>query len=362
MRLGGVSLDGMIRSFLRWWGGELRALAPQRVTSALAGIRRVLELRVAGDTLRVGLRRGERTRALGEVPLLGDDPRTVGRTLENLLHEWRGGYDTLVLLIPGDRALRRRTRLPLAARDTLDEAIGYDIDRQTPFGEDEIYYGAREIGVDRAGGWVEAELEVVRRSDVDPALDAIHAAGLQPDRLEIDAGHGANLLPPEQRRETGRLLPRATAVLALTVLALGGTLAYLPLNDLQRELDTVERHVTAARRAAAEVQSLRDTLDALKAREAQLAERKREEPMALAMLAEVTRALPANSFAVKLSYDREEIALTGFSGKASALIAQLEETPNLSQVKFRSPVTQDNRLNAERFNIEAKVQAAEGES
>jgi len=357
MRLTGASLSGVTRTFLRWWGEELRLLVPAPLRAFAARLRRTLELRIADDALRVTLRRGDRRDELGEVPLLHDDPRTAGRALADLLRERRSGYDRLVLLVPAHRALRRATRLPLAARDNLSEAIGYDIDRQTPFGEDEVYYGCRESAVDRAAGWVEAELEVVRRGDVDPALDALRVAGLEPDRLAVADGRGPDLRPPEWRGKSGGLLTRATVFMGIVAVCLGAVLAYLPLYHMKAELASIERHVAAARRAANEVQSLRQDLEALRAREEQLAARKRDDPMALALLAELTRAIPRDSFAIKLGYDTQEITLTGFSGKASALIGRLESLRHLAEVRFASPVTQDTRLSAERFNLEAKVKA-----
>lgn len=358
MRLTGASLSGVTRTFLRWWGEELRLLVPEPLRAFAARLRRTLELHIAHDALRVTLRRGDRRDELGEVPLLNDDPRTAGRALADLLRERRSGYDRLVLLVPAHRALRRATRLPLAARDNLSEAIGYDIDRQTPFGEDEVYYGCRESAVDHAAGWVEAELEVVRRGDVDPALDALRVAGLEPDRLAVADGRGPDLRPPEWRGKSGGFLTHATVFMGIVAICLGAVLAYLPLYHMKAELAAIERHVAAARRAAIEVQSLRQDLSALRAREEQLAARKRDDPMALALLAELTRALPRDSFAIKMGYDAQEIALTGFSGKASALIGRLESLRHLEGVRFASPVTQDTRLNAERFNLEAKVKAA----
>lgn len=358
MELAGTALTSASKSAWRWWTGELRACLPARLRDAPARLRRVLEAVVNGDRLTLAVRRGSHRRELGEVPLTPEDPAAAGPAIREQLRQARGSYDVLVLRVTGERALRRRTRLPLAARDNLDEALGYDMDRQTPFAEDEVYYGAREIGIDRHGGWVEAELEVIRRDDVDPALDALRAAGLQVDRVEASSGGGANLLPPDQRPAPGGMPRRMSGLLAVVAVALAVTAGYLPLHHLNNELTAVERRVAAARSAANQVETLRQELAALRAREARIFERKRAEPMALALLDEVTRAMPDGTFAIDLSLDGGEVQVTGYSDKASDLISKLEAAPHLTETRFRSPVTQDQRVGAERYNVAAKVTTA----
>ena len=56
----------------------------------------------------------------------------------------------------------------------------------------------------------------------------------------------------------------------------------------------------------------------------------------------------------------DKLAIAGFSPAAAALIAGLEQSPLLSEVRFGSPVTADPRVGFERFNISAEVASAPG--
>ncbi len=349
------------RAFGQWWLAEVREALPGWLLPASGGVRgREIRIAVAPGRLIVTLRKGRRkARPLGEVALERHAPEAAGRQLAAIVKRRFGSYDSLSLTIPPERALTRRTRLPYVARANLDEALGYDMDRQTPFAEEDVYYGASLLSADREAGWVEAELDVVHRGDVEPALAALRAAGLMPDWLMVDSAPGAapraNMLPPELRPSPHPLLRRAIMGLAVVCLVLGATAAYLPLHHLNQELASTQRHLDAARRAAAEVEALRSTRTTLAEREAELRRRKGEDPGALEILADITSALPDTTFVVDFRYDGDSVTLTGYAPRASALIGQLESVAALRDARFRSPVTQDGQGPGERFNVAARV-------
>lgn len=365
MKLAGEStlLRGA-RALGQWWLAEIREMLPEGMRPSNGGIRgRELRIAVAPGRLVVTLRRGRKSRALGEVALERAAPGVAGQQLADIVRRRFGSYDSISLAVPPERALTRRTRLPYAARANLDEALGYDMDRQTPFAEEDVYYGAVLRETDREAGWIEAELDVVHRADVEPALAALTAANLTPDRLIVDglsssggsAAGRANMLPQDLRPAPRPLLRRATMAMAAACLLLGATAAYLPLYHLNQELSVTQRHLDAARRAAAEVEALRSKRELLTQREAELRRRKADEPGALEILAQITNALPDSTFVVDFRYEGDSVTLTGYAPRASALIGQLEGVPALRDARFRSPVTQDGQGPGERFNVAAKV-------
>ena len=80
------------------------------------------------------------------------------------------------------------------------------------------------------------------------------------------------------------------------------------------------------------------------------------------MLNEVTRLLPDDTWVVQFSRRDDQLTLSGFSAKASALIGLLEQSDLLADVRFRSPVNLDPRLQLERFNLSAGVARAEAQA
>ena len=78
------------------------------------------------------------------------------------------------------------------------------------------------------------------------------------------------------------------------------------------------------------------------------------------MLDEVSRRLPDETWLVQLSRRGDELIMSGFSSKATALISLLEDSALFSDVQFGAPVTLDRDVNLERFNITAVLRTGEG--
>ncbi len=82
---------------------------------------------------------------------------------------------------------------------------------------------------------------------------------------------------------------------------------------------------------------------------------KREHFTVMELLNEVTKLLPDDTWVLQFGRRGAQMTVSGYSGTSSALIAILEGSDMLNQVKFSSPVTADPRVGKERFNISAVV-------
>ncbi len=359
MRLDLRSLARGLRRFWRWWMSELTALVPRPLKERIGRLFATLEIVTDGSTLAVSHRQGGEGRQVAEVAHAGRDPQAVAAELRALVEGIDGTYDRLVLVVAPERTLHRRFAMPSAARDSLREAVGYDIDRQTPFTEDQVYFAVEEVDV-RPEDEITVRLAVVRRADVDSALEVLWAAGLLPDRIRAgnSGDAAADLEVPAARMRSGILWPRATALLAGLAIALFGAAILLPLSRVENEFAQVEAEMGTARAAAVRVERLRREMLALAEAEGRLFERKREEPMVLTLLAEVTAAVPDSAFLLEFGFDGREVSLSGFADAASDAIAWIEGAPHLRGARFLSPVMQDQRLGRERFSMAAERVAA----
>ncbi|HJU26673.1 MAG TPA: fimbrial assembly protein, partial [Rhodanobacteraceae bacterium] len=189
--------------FFDWWGGELAALLPANLRERLLRGPEVLLLIVQAQGLRV---RRERTRdVLAAIPwAAGSDAQRAD------FARACAGIDPadrrLVLLLPPDGALQRRLHLPQAAASDLRRVVGYEIDRQTPFRPEQVWYDVRVLANDAAPGQIAVELIVAPRAEVDPLLEKLRGIGIVPDAVDVGAHAasaegraGVNLLPPAAR-------------------------------------------------------------------------------------------------------------------------------------------------------------------
>ncbi len=339
--------------FLRWWGGELRALLPLAWREALARRPRAVYAFVGPG--RLDLRRPDGTE-LAAVPL--DDPPAERRLrAAEALAALGEERPPVLLAVPADRALRRRLRFPEAVEESLEQALAYEIDRQTPFRTEEVYFGARLVGRDADARQIEVELLVVPRHIADPWLTAAREAGLPLFGLDAcdQSGNplGFNLLPraervrlPDRRRRLNVIL--AVAACLLTIFAM-----HLSLANRERALAQMRAEVERLREEARAVASLREELERAAASARFLAERRSKQPPLILLLDELSRLIPDDTFLEQLSVSQGQVGLRGLSPSAASLIGLLQGAQYLAEPSFQSAIQPDPRYGKERFDLKA---------
>ena len=342
-------------AFWRWWTGELTALAPETLRRFTPTSQRMLVLLLGRDSLEVVVQRGDRTQDLGSAPLPGADAAVAGAMLRDILHRHSGSYDRVAIRIPGDYALHRSVRLPYAQRGRAGEVLARDLDRLTPFNEDEIYYAIREAHADRIKDRVDLELIVARQSDVAPGMAAAAVAGLEVDCVDVAGQSDVNLLPPHIRPEHRAGVRRATVTFAAASIVLAAVLVYWPLYQFHLHLRDVEERLTTAQQMSAEFNDLHQVLEALDARREYVLQRRHESPYATAILSAVTEALPDHSFLIDYTYSGDAIDLVGYAAETAELIGRLEDVEALRNVRFAAPVTVDTPVGRELYRLAAEV-------
>ena len=205
----------MLRDFLAWWCAQLADLLPQELRRSALSTGDALIVAPIGplgrgvEAVDVGLRRNGKGNSLGRFALgaigMADLPRVAGRT-------------TLLLLGEAD-VLGKTVTLPLAAERELDQALAFEMDRETPFAPEELYWDYRVTEADRQNGRLQVRLSLVPKNVLDPLLADLAAVGLRPSAVEIADGpdRGARWRCAQVRIERG--MPRTVCCCRLRPLA-----------------------------------------------------------------------------------------------------------------------------------------------
>ena len=264
------------------------------------------------------------------------------------------------LLLSQDQVLIRSLTLPLAAEENLREVLSFEMDKQTPFTADQVYYDFVITDRSSVNRTLSAQLFVAPRDIVDNALATFAAAGIQPDLI---ATHGPddkpeesiNLLPDHMRSNRGTLVHWANAALAALAILLITTAIALPLvqkNQLIRSLETDVQAATAAAQASIQ---LRQEVEKLVEGSGYLVNKKQSEPTIVRLLDEMSGIIPDHTWVNRIDIGGGEISLQGQSAAAAGLIALIEASPSFGAAQFRSPVTQVIRTDQERFHLSADI-------
>ncbi len=354
------SLPGAIAGFFRWWGRELAACVPLWLRSALRRRSGTLIVILESGEAILRFRKPGGMTDIGRVPFDPLAPAAARGAITGLVSKFRRRAGHIVLVLSDDQILRRTIELPLAARENLREVVSFEMDRYTPFAAEDVMFDVRPLSADTEAQTLSVDLAAAPRAAVATLEAVVEAWGLVADTVcfadERDADTpeaGFVFRRPEVRR--GGFMGRLAAVLWVCAGLLAAILVILPMQRQQATLARYEALLDARRTEAAAVEVLRRRVAETAGISDLLVQRKASHPAAVALLNEITRLLPDDTWLLQIRVFDDQLTMAGYSGAASALIPILEASELFAEVRFEAPVTLDGRIGLERFNLSAEI-------
>ncbi len=345
--------------FFSWWGAELLACLPSRWRRFFSGNSEALLLEPAGDTI-VVLREHEKLISeFGRIAAsaTGEEQAAEFRAIRARIEN--PGLRT-ILCVPESRALTRTLTLPAVAEDNLRQVLTFEMDRQTPFKADQVYFDSRIVARDPLARSLRVELTVLPRALLDPQLGSVAGGAVEFDGVDVrgegvaGARRGINLLPLERRaRRRDMRLPLNLGLAALIVILLVFNMSE-SLHNRAIAVETMQGEVEKAAAAAREVLELKKTLqDSINGANF-LAEKKRQGPLLVALLDDLAYRLDDETYLERLSVENNQLQLQGQAKNAAGLISVLTASPFLANPKLEGQIQPDPRTGKDRFTIVAE--------
>jgi general secretion pathway protein L len=331
-----------MRRFVTWWFDQLAgmfAIASAREHSDAA----ILEI----DRHAVSLlfrSRGATTRAQTSA---GDaDIRRLARLVTDRRLP-------LLLRLQPAQVLHKTLSLPIAARHHLRQALGFEIDRETPFTVDEVHWNYAVRHRDASHNLMDIDLAIVPRCVVDPIIDCVRRAGLDPSGIEVDLGSNAAVSIP---LGAGARVPwahsqRSIAVLGASACVLAVIAVTMPFIHQQRALASADAMIASLKAPAREALALRGPADRLANVTAALKTTREQHGSALAALAAATTSLPDGTYLTAFHLRAGRLTMSGLSPSAARLVGLLARTPAFREPAFDSPVVGSASEGLETFSI-----------
>jgi general secretion pathway protein L len=347
-----MSVPGMIGAFLTWWLDHLAQLLPgwlrrqafARVDAIV--ITPTMPLDHAGTLAFVSRRNGKET-PLGEFPARPEGLRQVPPV--------RG--QPVVLRIERAELLEKTLSLPLAARGQLDQALAFEMDRETPFATDELYWNYHIERIDQSQQRLSVHLVLIPKARLTPLLTVLSQADLRPKWVEVaDAPAAGAFLPLDDHRgppqHRSRLVLAGAAACCIT-LAVGAALT--PFIRQQVELASFDREIQAGQSIAAETDALRREADRLSRSAEFVRSAKEKSARPLEVLASVTQLLPDDTYLTEIELRQRKLTVSGRSAGAARLIGTFAADSRFRNPSFAAPVTRVESLRADVFTIVAEI-------
>lgn len=244
------------------------------------------------------------------------------------------------LRLPAGAVLRKSVRLPAAAAENLRNLLALEMDRETPFAADSVWFGYRILRRDRVT--LTVDLAVVQRPLFEECKARLARLGLVARWIAVEPGDDA----PAARfaiAEGGRSWMGSAAppllglVLALAVAT--GALDLIRAQDLAAQL-------AATRTEAEKVLTLRRSLAAGDGET-----RQKGVPSRAAMLAALSDAIPDGVWLDRLTIAGKNIEISGVAPDAAALLVRLDQSRPLHDAHFLGATVRDPKTQREHFQI-----------
>lgn len=349
-------------TFFRWWLSELKQAMPAPWQTRLQHAMRRVTLGLEGESLTVGMDENRRIRPLDSFPL-SEDAKLQRQRIDDLLQENDLMEAPRFLLLEQNAVLRKEIKLPLAAEPNLAQVLAFEMDRQTPFKASHVYFDWKVLERAATPGQLRLKLVVAPRAEVDRALEVLADRGLTlagVDILEGGLSQGLNLLPAEQRVRVVNRRARVNYALAAACLVLLVVVMAQSLYLRAHQVTELEQAIAEVQGEARKVTNIRKQIEDAGEAAGFLATRRAASPLAIELLADVTRLLPDDTYLDRLVIGPPNVQMQGKSRNAQQLIERVNSSQLLGEAAFRGSTRLDARTGLEIFELNATVATPEG--
>ena len=278
--------------------------------------------------------------------------------IEDLLNQSELQEAPRFLLLEQASVLSKQIKLPQAAEPNLPQVLAFEMDRQTPFKASNVYFDWKVLDRSSSPGQLLLQLFVVPRAEVERALEALERIGLALAGLDVmDDGRskGLTLLPAERRVRVINKRGRLNLALGLACLALLAVVMAQSLYLRAHQVSELEAAIADVQGEARKVTNIRKQIEETSEAAGFLATRRAASPLAIELLADVTRLLPDDTYLDRLVIGEGSVQMQGKSRNAQQLIEKVNTSELLTAAAFRGSTRLDARSGLEIFELNATV-------
>jgi general secretion pathway protein L len=355
-------LSGPVGKFFHWWFDELRQSLPQAWQQKLQHALRRVTLHIDQDSLQLGV---DENRSLLQLESfsLTQGVALQQQQINDLLIEQDLSEAPRYLLLDSEAVLSKEMLLPAAAEANLSQVLSFEMDRQTPFRAKDIYFDWKILESGSDTGQIRVGIFLVPRSEINKTLRALQIRNLAPAGIDIlDHGRtmGLNLLPTEQRVRQANKTARFNLVLAGAAVILLALVMAQSLYLRSHQVAELEAAIAEVQSEARRVQRIKEQIGDSSEAATFLTVRRDESPLAIEVLADITRILPDDTYLDRLVIGQTNVQIQGKSQNAQQLIEKVNESELFDAASFRGSTRLDARSGLEIFEVNANISSEGG--
>ncbi len=260
----------------------------------------------------------------------------------------------LDLVLPQEQVLRRSLSLPVAARNNLHQALGFQISRLTPFSRDQVLYDVVELAAHENSEMMQVELLVVSKSFAEQHIRQLErVTGMTVARLQGPAEPGddnSNLLEHRTVASSWYKRLNRNSGLALLLVMCVGLAMLAPVIKLRSMLLQANSEIAELDKKVADTKEGWYGLQKSAADLAFMLEHHARHGRPAVIIDELTRIIPDTVFLTNFTLEGQRIEISGLGTDVVELVEKLNASELFTHAKFASAVTRD-RNNLDVFTI-----------
>lgn len=347
-----------VKNGFSWWSQGLLAWLPDAVKNKIAA-KPYIQCVVSGDEIvfqwvdKQGIEHNElRIDLIAEL----NNKTTINTWLE------RYKKSELILKLSEHETLSTTISLPAQAKENIDDIIKFEIDRQTPFSIDDVYYTYQINHNNTNDKPVSVRLTVVPKKTVKIQLEKLQQLSFSVTKLLLPTPNQQVIIPLSKVSSDFSLLSKATIGLGVLCMLLALMLFYKPVLYYQQQAELTQFELISIKKQAQQAIQMKKQAELQMNQHQFFLNQSASYSSRLMLLNELAEILPSHTWLDYFEINGQSLIISGQSAAVSTLPELLNATGLFSNIQFVRPITRDEVSGKNRFRLEMVIKQAQGDS
>ena len=347
--------------YLSWWKQQLKLFVPEKYQSSLFVESQLVYLIPNQDEIEVWFKEKQSQEAEPVINDSGED-EMWWHQVQHIINRADGKPVNVQYLLPNNKVLVRKVALPIAAKENLDEVIGFELDKYVPFKADQVQLSYKINNEIENTEKIMLDLAVVPKEQISAITNLCDEKSIAINGIDIDVSKnnspkilGVNLLPRNKRKAKDYTNIKVNVVLVVVLSALVYFVMHTSLANKQMKIQTLTEQNSDLQKLARNSKLLKKELKEVIVSSKFLQNKKNETVSLVTLISDLTQKLPDHTYVTRLRVTDMTLEVGGQSANANSLIPKLDESVNWFSPQFSGGVRPDPRTGKEIFTIKADL-------
>ena len=359
-----------ISQFMHWWTSELKSFVPEKYKETIFSQSiDVFIVPVEGKIELWSKKGNEVTLHNNSESDLETENNQWWHKLQKIINEADGRQINVQYLLSDEDVLVRKVAFPQAAKENLDEVIGFELDKYVPFKADQVHLSYKIDKEKSNEDNVLLDLAVIPKQKLEHVIKQCEEKSVELNGLDVNLSKnnhepqrlGVNLLPHENRKPKNYFNLKLNLLLMVLVFALIYFVMYTSLSIKQEKVERLTDINTKLQKQARQSKLLKKELKEVIVSSKFLQTTKAQNPVLVSILSELTAYLPEHTYISRFKIGQDAFEITGFSGNANSLVPLLNKSEKWYEPRIVGAISPDARTQKEKFTIKADLKEPQQE-